>query len=63
MPHLEYPRLNKAIDMLNTAWRNYSIGDIEDVLVKSRGILTELGNQIKEAGFEKEEQEWDKQGN
>jgi len=61
MPRLEYPRLNKAIDMLNTAWRSYSIGDIDDVLVKTRGVLTELGNQVKGAGFENEEA-WDKQG-
>jgi hypothetical protein len=63
MPRLEYPRLNKAIDMLNIAWRSYSSGNIEDVLVKSRGVLTELGNQIKAAGFEKEEPAKDKRGN
>jgi hypothetical protein len=62
MPRLEYPKLNKAIDMLNAAWRSYSMGDIDDVLVKSRGVLEELGNQVKGAGFEKEELATVKQG-
>jgi hypothetical protein len=62
MPRLEYPRLSRALDKLNTAWRSYSVGDIDDVLVKSRGVMEELGSQIKAAGFEREEQVSDKQG-
>lgn len=53
LPQLEYPGLNKAIDTLNRAWKSYSRGDMDDVLVKCRMVLEEILTQVKKAGFEK----------
>ena len=38
--------LNKSIDMLNAAWKSYSTGDMDDVLVKRRKALEELEKQV-----------------
>jgi hypothetical protein len=62
VPVLEYPKLNKAIDLLNGAWKSYSTGDVEDLLVRCRKVLHEMGNQIRKAGFETQVEESDKQG-
>ena len=43
--------LNKSIDMLNAAWKSYSTGDMDDVLVKRRKALEELEKQVIAAGF------------
>ena len=63
IPVFEYRRLTKAIDILNRAWKSYSIGDIDDVLVKFRQTIHEIGKQVKKAGFETQVEEIDKQGN
>ncbi len=43
--------LNKFIDMLNAAWKSYSTGGMDDVLVKRRKALEELEKQVIAAGF------------
>jgi hypothetical protein len=43
--------LNKSIDMLNAAWKSYSTGDMDDVLVKRRKALEELEKEVIAAGF------------
>ncbi len=56
LPKLEYKGLSKAIDMLNDAWKSYSTGDMDDVLVKCRKALQIVGNHVKKSGFEKQEE-------
>jgi hypothetical protein len=63
IPVLEYIKLNKAIDILNRAWKSYSTGDIDDVLVNCRKTLHEIGKQVKNAGFKTQVEESDKNGN
>lgn len=62
LPRLEYPGMNKAVDALNSAWKSYSMGDTDDVLVKCRKVIEELGNQVILAGFDREEPTTDKSG-
>lgn len=62
IPKLEYKKLNEAIDMLDLAWKSYSMGDMEDVLVKCRKTLEAIGNQVKKAGFITELNKIDSQG-
>jgi hypothetical protein len=62
MPVLKYPKLNKSIDLLNSAWKSYSTGDIDDLLVECRKVLHEIGNQVKKSGFETKVEETDKYG-
>jgi len=37
--------------MLNAAWKSYSTGGMDDVLVKRRKALEELEKQVIAAGF------------
>jgi hypothetical protein len=62
VPVLEYRKLTKAIDILNSAWKSYSTGDIDDVLVKCRKAMHEIGKQVKNAGFVTQVEESDKSG-
>ncbi len=63
IPKLEYKKLNEAIDMLNFAWKSYSMGDMEDVLVRCRKTLESLGSQVKKAGFITEVDKINNEGN
>jgi hypothetical protein len=45
--------LNKAIETLNLAWKSYSKGDMDDVLVKRRKVLEEITTHVKKAGYKK----------
>ena len=53
LPQLQYPELNRAIDMLNLAWKGYSRGDMDDVLLKCRKAIEEVTTRVKKAGFKK----------
>jgi hypothetical protein len=63
IPKLEYKKLNEAINTLNLAWKSYSMGDVDDVLVKCRKTLESVGNQVKKQGFIMEVNKTDNQGN
>lgn len=39
--------------MLNLAWRSYSRGDMDDVLVKCRKALEQTSTYVKKVGFKK----------
>ena len=56
MPKLEHKGLSKAIDSLNDAWKSYSMGDMDEVLVKCRKAQQATGDYIKKAGFKSQEQ-------
>jgi hypothetical protein len=62
IPKLQYEKLDKAINLLNLAWKSYSTGDTDQVLVNCRKALEAIGQQVKKAGFEKEDEEIDKKG-
>lgn len=54
IPVLEYPALKDTIEKMNLAWKKYSAGDYDDVLVKCRTVLEDLSTFVKKQGFETE---------
>lgn len=52
LPQLEFPLLQAAIDNLNQAWKKYSMGETNDVFVRCRTVLEELGTYLRKNGFE-----------
>lgn len=51
VPVLEFPALKRAIDKLNDAWKKYSMGDYDGVLVDCRKALEDLSKYIQKQGF------------
>ncbi|NOJ27849.1 MAG: hypothetical protein DA330_07565, partial [Nitrososphaera sp.] len=52
LPQLAFPELQNAIDNLNQAWKKYSMGETNDVFVRCRTVLEELGTYLRKNGFE-----------
>jgi hypothetical protein len=57
IPKLENPEFSDSIARINEAWRMYSMGEYDKVLVECRKALESLGNAIKGRGFKKEIEE------
>lgn len=55
MPKLKHEKLNDAIARLDDAWKSYSMGEFDEVLVKCRKALEEITNSIKREGFYKKD--------
>lgn len=53
IPKLKHEKLNTAIDLLDVAWKKYSMGEFDEVLVKCRKVLEEVTSSIKKEGFVK----------
>jgi hypothetical protein len=54
IPKLENPEFSDSIAKINEAWRMYSMGEYDKVLVECRKALESLENAIKGRGFKKE---------
>jgi hypothetical protein len=54
IPKLENPEFSDSIAKINEAWRMYSMGEYDKVLVECRKALESLENVIKGRGFKKE---------
>jgi hypothetical protein len=54
IPKLENPEFSDSIAKINEAWRMYSMGEYDKVLVECRKALESLENVIKGGGFKKE---------
>ncbi len=57
MPKLERPELSDAITKINEAWRMYSMGEYDKVLVECRKALESLETTIKNMGFQVKSEE------
>ncbi len=54
IPRIERPDFIDIIDNLNEAWKEYSMGSYDNVLVKCRKAMEGLSNIVKKYGFRKE---------
>ena len=55
VPRIDHPRFGEVVKEINEAWRLYSMGEYDGVLVNCRKAIEALRNIIVNMGFEKEE--------
>jgi hypothetical protein len=54
IPKIEKPEFSEVVDKINEAWKQYSMGEYDNVLTECRKAMEALITIIKNKGFQKE---------